>query len=52
MANSKDLRHVYELDSKNVLGKGAFGTVYKAFNKKNRDLQVAIKAIDKKVLSK
>ena len=50
-ANYKDLQSVYDID-KNVLGKGSFGTVYKGTNKSNPNLQIAIKAIDKKNLTK
>ena len=50
MLNYKDLRATYDIE-KGVLGKGSFGTVYKASNKKNKEQKLAIKAIDKKMLS-
>ena len=50
-ANLKDLRATYDID-KNLLGKGSFGMVYKAANKQNKDQQIAIKAIDKRKLTK
>ena len=51
MLNYKDLRATYDID-RIVLGKGSFGTVYKAQNKKNNDSKMAIKALIKKTLSK
>ena len=36
MLTFKELKATYEID-KNVLGKGSFGTVYKASNKKNKN---------------
>ena len=51
MLTYKELKATYEID-KNVLGKGSFGTVYKASNKKNKKQLMAIKAIDKRQLSK
>lgn len=49
-ANSKDLKTAYMMD-KDILGKGSFGTVYKATNRGNHDMKIAVKAIDKKRLS-
>ena len=46
MLTKKELKATYEIDQ-NILGKGSFGTVYKATNKKNKNQLMAIKAIDK-----
>ena len=51
MLNYKDLKATYALDQK-ILGKGSFGTVYKGTNKSNKNQNIAVKAIDKKSLTK
>ena len=40
----------YEIDRK-MLGKGSFGEVYRAFDKKNPEFQVAIKVLKKDKMS-
>lgn len=50
-ANFKHLRDTYLIDNQ-VLGQGTFGTVYKGTNRKNKNLEIAIKAIDKRKLDK
>ena len=50
-ATLKDLRNIYDFD-KNILGKGSFGTVYKGTNKDNLNQKIAIKAIDKRKLTR
>ena len=51
LANSKDLRLIYNIQ-KDILGKGTFGSVCKATSKFNPNLEIAIKAIDKRHLIK
>ena len=46
----KELRAQYNIN-RNVLGAGAFGQVFKAVNKKDKSLDVAIKVINKKEMS-
>ena len=50
MLTYKELKATYDID-RNILGKGSFGTVYKGTNKKNKNHNLAIKAIHKKNLS-
>ena len=45
------LKQVYEID-RHVLGKGAFGKVYKGIDKNNPEHQVAIKVLSKDKMSK
>ena len=46
-----ELKATYRINS-DPLGKGSFGTVYKCYNRQNEKQMMAIKAIDKKNLSK
>ena len=48
-AGINDLRRQYNIDRR-VLGKGSFGEVFKAVDKKNSEHKVAIKVIKKKNL--
>ena len=50
LATVKQLKEQYEID-RNVLGKGSFGEVYKAFDKRNPEFQVAIKVLKKNKMS-
>lgn len=52
MANSDQLLNTYNVKSSNRLGKGSFGVVYKATNRKNTDQLIAVKQISKGKLSK
>lgn len=52
MANSDQLLNTYNVNVSNRLGKGSFGIVYKATNKKNTEQLIAIKQISKNKLSK
>lgn len=45
----RELRNVYKIDKK-PLGQGAFGKVYRATNRNDSSVVVAIKVIDKKYL--
>ena len=49
-ANVNSLKQQYDIDKK-VLGKGAFGEVYKAQDKRNPEFKVAIKVLRKKNMS-
>ena len=49
-ATFMDLKRTYNIDRK-VLGQGQYGTVYKAVNKQNSNNEIAIKAIDKRLLT-
>ena len=45
-AKSKDMQKLYNIDKK-LLGEGSFGKVFKATNKKDKTIAIAIKAIAK-----
>ena len=45
-ANMKDLKMIYDIDT-NLLGSGSFGKVFKATNKKDASIAIAIKVIAK-----
>ena len=45
-ANLADLKETYDIDQK-VLGSGSYGKVFKACDKKDKSLQIAIKVINK-----
>ena len=49
-AGVHQLKQVYDIE-RNVLGKGAFGKVYKGTDKANREFQVAIKVLNKHKMS-
>ena len=49
-ANFQDMYRTYDID-KNRLGKGSFGVVYKATNKKDKKQVTAIKQINKRSLT-
>jgi serine/threonine protein kinase len=46
-AKSKDMQRLYDIDSKKLLGEGSYGKVFKATNKKDKSIEIAIKAIAK-----
>jgi len=46
-AKSKDMQRLYNIDSKKLLGEGSYGKVFKASNKKDKTIEIAIKAIAK-----
>lgn len=46
-AKSKDMQRLYDIDSKKLLGEGSYGKVFKASNKKDKTIEIAIKAIAK-----
>ena len=46
-AKSKDMQRLYDIDSKKLLGEGSYGKVFKACNKKDKTIEIAIKAIAK-----
>ena len=46
-AKSKDMQRLYNIDSKKLLGEGSYGKVFKASNKKDASIEIAIKAIAK-----
>ena len=45
-AKAKDMQNLYNIDKK-LLGEGSYGKVFKAFNKKDKTIEIAIKAIAK-----
>ena len=45
-----DLKETYDIDQNNVLGSGYYGKVFKANDKKDKTLQIAIKVINKSKL--
>ena len=45
-ANLADLKETYDIDQK-LLGSGSYGKVFKAADKKDASLQIAIKVINK-----
>ena len=49
-AGVTQLKQVYDID-RHVLGKGAFGKVYKGTDKANREFQVAVKVLNKHKMS-
>ena len=49
-AKCKDMNQQYDIDMKE-LGEGSFGKVFKAKNKQDPDIQVAIKVINKQKLN-
>jgi serine/threonine protein kinase len=51
-AKSKDMRQLYDLDEKKPLGEGSFGKVYRARNKQDKSVEIAIKMISKRGLGK
>ena len=48
-ANLNDLKETYDIDQK-VLGSGSYGKVFKAADKKDKTMQIAIKVINKSKL--
>ena len=47
LATFLELRLTYDIDE-DLLGSGSFGKVFKATDKKDKSMEVAIKTIDKK----
>lgn len=51
-ARLDDMKVIWDIDTSKPLGKGAFGTVYKATSKTDSNHKVAVKIIDKTLLDK
>ena len=49
LATYAELRITYDIDE-SLLGSGSYGKVFKASDKKDKSMEVAIKTIDKKQL--
>ena len=49
-ADDRNLRAIYEIETK-VLGSGSYGNVFRAVSKRDRTIKVAIKVINKSLLS-
>ena len=49
-ANERDLKAIYEIETK-VLGSGSYGNVFRAVSKRDSTVKVAIKVINKSLLS-
>ena len=47
-----DLNAQYNIDKKKTLGSGAYGKIFKASQKKDPTVEIALKIIDKKGMSK
>ena len=46
-AKSAEMKKLYDIDTKKLLGEGSYGRVFKAKNKSDSTIAIAIKAINK-----